>query len=145
MNNVVIVSATRTAVGKFGGSLKDFSPGQLGSVVLKDALKRVNVEQSAVDEVVMGNVLSAGHGQNVARQAAIGAGIPKEVPSYCVNKVCGSGLKSVVLGAQSIMLGDADVILAVCREFILLFPCNIVFFCYVLCCNSHVVISENIP
>jgi len=112
MNNVVIVSGTRTAVGKFGGSLKDFSPGQLGSVVLKDALKRVNVEQSAVDEVVMGNVLSAGHGQNVARQAAIGAGIPKEVPSFCVNKVCGSGLKSVVLGAQSIMLGDADVVLA---------------------------------
>jgi acetyl-CoA C-acetyltransferase len=80
-------------------------------VVLKDALKRVNVEQSEVEEVVMGNVLSAGHGQNVARQAAIGAGIPKEVPSYCVNKVCGSGLKSVVLGAQSIMLGDADVVL----------------------------------
>jgi acetyl-CoA C-acetyltransferase len=112
MNNVVIVSATRTAVGKFGGSLKDFSPGQLGSVVLKDALKRVNVEHSEVEEVVMGNVLSAGHGQNVARQAAIGAGIPKEIPSYCVNKVCGSGLKSVVLGAQSIMLGDADVVLA---------------------------------
>jgi acetyl-CoA C-acetyltransferase len=112
MNNVVIVSATRTAVGKFGGSLKDFSPGQLGSVVLKDALKRVNVEQSEVEEVVMGNVLSAGHGMNVARQAAIGAGIPKEVPSYCVNKVCGSGLKSVVLGAQSIMLGDANVVLA---------------------------------
>jgi acetyl-CoA C-acetyltransferase len=112
MNNVVIVSATRTAVGKFGGSLKDFSPGQLGSVVLKDAMKRVNVEQSEVEEVIMGNVLSAGHGQNVARQAAIGAGIPKEVPSFCVNKVCGSGLKSVVLGAQSIMLGDADVVLA---------------------------------
>jgi acetyl-CoA C-acetyltransferase len=112
MNNVVVVSATRTAVGKFGGSLKDFSPGQLGSVVLKDALKRVNVEHSEVEEVVMGNVLSAGHGQNVARQAAIGAGIPKEIPSYCVNKVCGSGLKSVVLGAQSIMLGDAEVVLA---------------------------------
>jgi acetyl-CoA C-acetyltransferase len=112
MNKVVIVSATRTAVGKFGGSLKDFSPGQLGSVVLKDALKRANVEQSEVEEVIMGNVLSAGHGQNVARQAAIGAGIPKEVPSFCVNKVCGSGLKSVVLGAQSIMLGDADVVLA---------------------------------
>jgi acetyl-CoA C-acetyltransferase len=112
MNNVVIVSATRTAVGKFGGSLKDFNPGQLGSVVLKDALKRANVEQSEVEEVVMGNVLSAGHGQNVARQAAIGAGIPKEIPSFCVNKVCGSGLKSVVLGAQSIILGDADVVLA---------------------------------
>ncbi len=112
MNNVVIVSATRTAVGKFGGSLKDISPGQLGSVVLKDALKRAGIEQSEVKEVIMGNVLCAGHGQNVARQAAIGAGIPEEVPSYCVNKVCGSGLKSVVLGAQSIMLGDADVVLA---------------------------------
>src|SRR3990172_7854957 len=112
MNNVVIVSATRTAVGKFGGSLKDFSPGQLGSVVLKDALKRVNVEQNKVEEVIMGNVLSAGHGQNVARQAGIGAGIPKEVPAYCVNKVCGSGLKSVVLGAQSIMLDDAEIVLA---------------------------------
>jgi len=112
MNNVVIVSATRTAVGKFGGSLKDFSPGQLGAAVLKDALKRAGVEPGEVDEVVMGNVLSAGHGQNVARQAAIGAGIPKEVPAYGVNKVCGSGLKSVILGAQSIMLGDADVVLA---------------------------------
>ncbi len=112
MNDVVIVSATRTAVGKFGGSLKDFSPGQLGSVVIKDALKKAGVEQSEVEEVIMGNVLSAGHGQNVARQAAIGAGIPKDVPSYCVNKVCGSGLKSVVLGAQAIMLGDADVVLA---------------------------------
>jgi acetyl-CoA C-acetyltransferase len=112
MRNVVIASASRTAIGKFGGSLKDFSPGQLGSVVLKDALKRVNVEHSEVEEVIMGNVLSAGHGMNVARQAAIGAGIPKEVPSFCVNKVCGSGLKSVVLGAQSIMLGDADVVLA---------------------------------
>jgi len=111
MNNVVIVSATRTAVGKFGGSLKDFSPGQLGSVVLKDALKRANLEQSEVEEVVMGNVLSAGHGQNVARQAGIEAGIPKEIPAYCVNKVCGSGLKSVVLGAQSIMLGDSDIVL----------------------------------
>ncbi len=81
-------------------------------MVLKDALKRVNVESGDVEEVIMGNVLSAGHGMNVARQAAIGAGIPKEVPSFCVNKVCGSGLKSVVLGAQSIMLGDADVVLA---------------------------------
>ncbi|MGB8216939.1 MAG: acetyl-CoA C-acetyltransferase [Candidatus Methanoperedens sp.] len=112
MSNVVIVSATRTAVGKFGGSLKDFNPGQLGSVVLKDALKKANVESNDVDEVILGNVLSAGHGQNVARQAAIWAGIPKEVPSFCVSKVCGSGLKSVVLGAQSIMLGDADVVLA---------------------------------
>jgi len=112
MNNVVIVSATRMAVGKFGGSLKDFNPGQLGGIVLKDALKKANIEPGKIEEVIMGNVLSAGHGQNVARQAAIAAGIPNEVPSYCVNKVCGSGLKSVVLGAQSIMLGDADIVLA---------------------------------
>ncbi len=112
LNNVVIVSATRTAVGKFGGSLKDFGPGQLGSLVLKDALKRAGVEPGEVDEVIMGNVLSSGQGQNVARQTAIWAGIPKEVPSFSVNKVCGSGLKSILLGAQSIMLGDADVVLA---------------------------------
>jgi len=86
MNNVVIVSATRTAIGKFGGSLKDISPVKLGSVVLKDALKRVSVEANDVDEVILGNVLSAGHGQNMARQAAIFAGIPNEVPAYCVNK-----------------------------------------------------------
>jgi acetyl-CoA C-acetyltransferase len=112
MHNVVIVSATRTAVGKFGGSLKDLSPAYLGSMVLKDALQRVRVEPKEVEEVIMGNVLSAGHGQNVARQAAMGAGIPHEVPAYGVNKVCGSGLKSVVLGAQAIMLGDAQVVLA---------------------------------
>jgi acetyl-CoA C-acetyltransferase len=112
MNNVVIVSATRTAVGKFGGSLKDFNPGQLGAIVLKDALKKAKIEPGEVEEVIMGNVLSAGHGQNVARQAALAAGIPNNIPSYCVSKVCGSGLKSVVLGAQSIMLGDADIVLA---------------------------------
>src|SRR3989304_4000259 len=86
MNNVVIVSATRTAVGKFGGILKDLSPIQLGSVVSKDALKRANVGADDVNEIVLGNVLSAGHGQNMARQVAIGAGIPKEVPSYCLKK-----------------------------------------------------------
>jgi acetyl-CoA C-acetyltransferase len=79
---------------------------------LKDALKKAKIEPGKVEEVILGNVLSAGHGQNVARQAAIAAGIPNEVPSYCVNKVCGSGLKSVALGAQSIMLGDADIVLA---------------------------------
>ena len=112
MNNVVIVSAKRTAVGKFGGSLKDFNPGQLGSIVLKDTLKYTDTKPDDIDEVIMGNVLSAGHGQNVARQAAIAAGISQSIPSYSVNKVCGSGLKSIILGTQSIMLGDADVILA---------------------------------
>ena len=111
-NTPVIVAAARTAVGKFGGSLKDFGPGQLGSAVLREVLKRADVEPTEVNEVIMGNVLSAGHGQNVARQAAIWAGVPVDVPAYCVNKVCGSGLKSTILGAQSIMLGDADVVLA---------------------------------
>lgn len=112
MGNVAIVSAVRTAVGKFGGSLKDFNPGRLGSIVLKEALKNANVKSLDVNEVIMGNVLSAGHGQNVARQSAMLSDIPKEVSSYAVNKVCGSGLKSVILGAQSIMLGDAKVVLA---------------------------------
>jgi len=93
MREVVIVSAVRTAIGKFGGSLKDISPAQLGSAVLKDALSKAGAGAGEVDEVIMGNVLSAGHGQNIARQAAVGAGIPVEVSSYCGNKVCGSGLK----------------------------------------------------
>ena len=112
ISKVVIVSAVRTPVGKFGESLKNFSPAQLGSIVLKDVLRRANVDAGDIDEVIMGNVLSAGHGQNVARQAAIGAGIPVGVPSYTINKVCGSGLKSVVSGAQSIMLGDSEIALA---------------------------------
>jgi acetyl-CoA C-acetyltransferase len=116
MNNVVIVSAARTAVGKFGGSLKDFNPGGLGSIVLKEVLKRAGDNQISpkddIDEVIMGNVLSAGHGQNVTRQAAMSAGISQSVPSYTVNKVCGSGLKAIILGAQSIMLEDSEIVLA---------------------------------
>ncbi len=112
MKNVVIASAVRTAIGKFGGSLKDMTPAQLGSVVLKEAMKRGSIEGSDVDEVIMGNVLSAGQGQNVARQAAVAAGIPVDIPSFSVNKVCGSGMKSIMLGAQSIMLDDSDIVLA---------------------------------
>ncbi len=112
MREVVIASAVRTAIGKFGGSLKDISPVQLGCVVLKDALQKAGTWAGEVNEVIMGNVLAAGHGQNIARQAAVAAGIPVEVSSYCVNKVCGSGLKSVILGAQAIMLGDAEIVLA---------------------------------
>ncbi len=112
MNNVVIASAVRTAIGKFGGSLKHLGPAQLGAAVLSEAMKRAGQTGNDVDEVIMGNVLSAGHGQNVARQAAIAAGIPVEVSSFCVNKVCGSGLKSVIIGAQAIMLGDAGAVLA---------------------------------
>lgn len=112
MNEVVIVSGVRTAQGKFAGALKDFSAPQLGGMVVREAVKRAGVKPNEVDEVIMGNVVSAGLGQNVARQAAINAGIPYEVGAFHVDKVCGSGLKAVVLAAQAIKAGDADVIVA---------------------------------
>ena len=112
MREVVIVSAVRTPVGKFGGALKDVSAPQLGAVVIREAVRRARVEPADIDEAIMGNVIQAGLGQNPARQAAIGAGLPDTVPSYTVNKVCGSGLKSVALAAQAIAVGDADVIVA---------------------------------
>lgn len=110
MTNAVIVSGVRTPIGRFQGGLSSFSASQLGSLVLKEALKRAGLK--TVDEVIMGNVVSAGQGQNPARQAAIGAGIPVDVPSLTVNKVCGSGLKSVMLAAQAIRAGEAEVIAA---------------------------------
>ncbi|NLM43864.1 MAG: acetyl-CoA C-acetyltransferase [Clostridiales bacterium] len=112
MKEVVIVGAVRTPIGAFGGSFKDVSPIKLGEVVVKEAMARANVKPEMVDEVIFGSVLQAGLGQNVARQVAIAAGIPNEVPSMTINKVCGSGLKTVILGAQAIMLGEADVIVA---------------------------------
>lgn len=111
MREVVIVSAVRTPIGTFGGSFKDVSAVTLGSIVAKEAIKRANIKPEMVDEVIFGNVLQAGQGQNVARQVSIHAGIPIEVPSYTVNKVCGSGLKTVALAAQSILAGDAEVVL----------------------------------
>lgn len=147
MNKVVIVGGARTAVGAFGGGLKDVSAVDLGALVIRAALQRAglrpvtdrsmknaapdrlkdqglielekaagpwddNAQPVAVDEVIMGNVLQAGLGQNPARQAMIKAGLPKETPGYTVNKVCGSGLKAIALGAQSIMTGQADVVIA---------------------------------
>ncbi|MFP4015850.1 MAG: acetyl-CoA C-acetyltransferase [Halanaerobiales bacterium] len=112
MREVVIVSAVRTAIGTFGGTLKDIDVIDLGAVVIKEALNRTGLEPEFLDEVIMGNVLQGGLGQNPARQAAVKAGIPFNVPSMTINKVCGSGLKSVSLAAQAIMLGDADVIIA---------------------------------
>src|SRR5512142_824518 len=109
---VVIISAVRTAVGKFGRSLKDVAAPQLGAVVIAEALKRTGVRVDQVGEVIMGNVLSAGLGQNPARQAAIHAGIPVETGSVTINKVCGSGLKAVMLAAQAVKAGDADIIVA---------------------------------
>ncbi len=157
MNEVVIVSGSRTAIGTFGGGLKDVPVTQLGAVVMKDVFKRVDLKpvssaamQDAapdklkdqglielenksydwsddaqpvtVDEVIMGNVLQAAQGQNTARQAMIGAGISKETPAYTINKVCGSGLKAIALGASAIMLGQAEVILAGGQENMSLAP-----------------------
>lgn len=112
MKEVVIASAVRTAIGTFNGSLAPLSAVEIGSAVITEALKRAKVEPGAVDEVIMGNVLQAGLGQNPARQAAIHAGLPVETTAFTVNKVCGSGLKAVALAAQAILAGDADVIVA---------------------------------
>ncbi|QUW21927.1 acetyl-CoA C-acetyltransferase [Sporosarcina sp. Marseille-Q4063] len=111
-NEVVIVSAVRTAIGSFLGSLKDVSATDLGATVIKEALERAEVSPELVDEVIMGNVLQAGLGQNTARQAAIKAGLPETVPAMAINKVCGSGLKAVHLARQAIFSGDADIIVA---------------------------------
>ncbi|MBI0128830.1 acetyl-CoA C-acetyltransferase [Snodgrassella sp. W8124] len=112
MTKTVIVSATRTAIGSFNGSLASVSAINLGKVVIDEALKRAALDAGAVNEVIMGNVLQAGLGQNPARQAALNAGIPSSVPAFTVNKVCGSGLKSIVLATQSILTGDNDIVVA---------------------------------
>jgi len=147
MKEVVVVSGVRTAIGAFGGSLKDMPPVNMGSVVIKEALKRAGLRPKSskelldygpdvlkgegmvelekkyydwdsslrevqIDEVIMGNVLQGGQGQNTARQATIYAGIPKETPAFTVNKVCASGLKAITLGAEAIMLGEADIVVA---------------------------------
>ncbi len=144
---VVAVSGARTAIGAFGGSLKDIPVVELGAVVIKEVLKRAGLRPKSgeellgygpdalkvdeiielekrhynydsslhpvqVDEVIMGNVLQGGQGQNTARQACIYAGVPKETPAFTVNKVCASGLKAITLGAEAIMLGEADVVVA---------------------------------
>ena len=112
MKDVVIVSGARTPQGKFAGALKGFQAPQLGGIVIKEAVKRAGIKPKDVDEVIMGCVVSAGLGQNVARQAAINAGIPYEVGALHVDKVCGSSLKAVVLAAQAIKCGDADIVVA---------------------------------
>ncbi len=108
----VIASGVRTAVGRFGRGFRDMPATRLGAVVIEEALKRANIGPQDVDEVIMGNVISAGLGQNPARQAAIFAGLPVEIGSFTVNKVCGSGLKSVMLAAQAVKAGDADIVVA---------------------------------
>lgn len=110
MPEVAIISAVRTAVGTFSGSLAGVAAADLGALVIEEAIRRAGVESSAVDEVIMGNVLQAGLGQNPARQAAVKAGLPLEVPALTINKVCGSGLKAVGLGTQAVACGDAEIV-----------------------------------
>ncbi len=110
MKELYIVNCCRTAIGSFGGSLKDVPAAKLGSIVVKEALERAKVNPEWVDEVMFGCILTAGLGQNVARQVCLGAGIPVTVPAYTVGMVCGSGMKSVIEGARAILAGDADII-----------------------------------
>ncbi|MGF7058858.1 beta-ketoacyl synthase N-terminal-like domain-containing protein, partial [Brassicibacter mesophilus] len=112
MREVVIVGAARTPVGSFGGSLASLSAIDLGVIAAKEAIKRAGIEPEMIDEAIIGNVLSAGLGQNPARQVVIGAGLPDTTPAMTINKVCGSGLRAVSMAAQFIMLGDADIVLA---------------------------------
>ena len=112
MKEVVIVSAVRTAIGAYGKSLKDVPAVELGAIVIKEAVKRAGVKPEEINEVIFGNVLQAGLGQNPARQAAVKAGLPVEVSAFTINKVCGSGLRTISLAAQIIKAGDADIIVA---------------------------------
>jgi len=112
LQDAVIVSAVRTAIGTFGGGLAEVPAVKLGEICIRAALERADLKPDQVDEVIMGNVLQAGLGQNPARQAAINAGLPVHIPSMTINKVCGSGLKTVMLATQAIKLGDAEVVVA---------------------------------
>ena len=110
MKELYVVNCCRTAVGSFGGSLKNTPAAELGAIVVKEALKRANVAPENVDELMFGCILTSGLGQNVARQVSVGAGLPYSVPAYTVGMVCGSGMKSVIEGARSILAGDADIV-----------------------------------
>jgi acetyl-CoA C-acetyltransferase len=112
MREAVIVAAVRTPTGKFLGSLKEFSAPQLGAIAVREAVRRAGIDPAAVDECIMGNVVAAGEGQNPARQAALNGGLHEHVAAMTINKVCGSGLKAVMLAAQAIATGDADIVVA---------------------------------
>src|SRR6267142_5908487 len=112
MRSVFIVSAVRTAIGKFGGALASLSAADLGVIAVESVLARAGIEGAAVNEVVIGHARGAGNGPNPARQVGYRSGIPQETPAYTVNKACGSGLKSIILGYQEIVLGNANVIVA---------------------------------
>src|SRR5215467_6370803 len=112
MKQSVIIAAVRTPVGKFQGGLKSLSATQLGAVVVRAARERAGLEPNQIDEVIMGNVISAGLGQNPARQAALHGGLPPDVAAMTINKVCGSGLKAVALASQAVITGDSDIVIA---------------------------------
>ena len=111
MDDIVIVAAARTPVGSFLGGLKDVSAAFLGQVAIKEVIKRGKLDPQEVDEVIMGQVLTGGTGQNPARQAALAAGLPKEKTALTINQVCGSGVRSIALGAQSINSGDTSIVI----------------------------------
>src|SRR2546428_3827971 len=122
MEDILIVGAARTAIGKFGGSLAKMPASDLGALVIRKVLERAGVAPEQVSEVIMGQVLTAATGQNPARQAAIRAGLPEMIPAMTINKVCGSGLKAAMLGAQAIAHGDSDVVVAGGEESMSLSP-----------------------
>ena len=111
-DNIVIVAAVRTAVGSFGGSLSSIQATELGATVLKELLERTGVKPDQIDEVILGQVLTAAAGQNPARQTVIKSGLPYKVPAMTINKVCGSGLKAVHLAMQAVACGDAEIVIA---------------------------------
>ena len=110
MKDLYVVNCCRTAIGSFGGSLKNTPAAEMGAIVVKEALNRAGVKPEQVDEVMFGCILTAAQGQNVARQVSIKAGIPYSVPAYTVGMVCGSGMKSVIEGARAILTGDANIV-----------------------------------
>ena len=112
MQDIVIVSAARTAVGKFGGSIAKIPATELGAIVIKEAIARAKLDANQIGEVIMGQVLTAGSGQNPARQAMMKAGVAKETPALTINAVCGSGLKAVMLAAQAVAWGDSEIVVA---------------------------------
>src|SRR3989442_11586620 len=111
-DDIVIVGATRTPVGAFNGALAALPAHELGKVAIQETLKRAGVEPARVSEVILGQILTAGQGQNPARQASIGAGVPVEIPAWGVNQLCGSGLRAVALGYQAILNGDSEIVVA---------------------------------
>ncbi|MBY0235216.1 MAG: acetyl-CoA C-acetyltransferase, partial [Burkholderiaceae bacterium] len=120
--DIVIVAAARTAIGKFGGTLAKTSAVELGATVVKDLLRRSGLDGAQINEVILGQVLTAGAGQNPARQTVIKAGLPQSVPGFTINKVCGSGLKAVMLAAQAIRDGDSEIVIAGGQESMSLSP-----------------------